>query len=341
MLYVITGMLRRSDRFSKERKFQMTNEAFEWKLAWVRGQFLKRIKKITKNPLPFNTYAGRKLLDVEEGSKAIYDLIMSGKPCMVCRYGANELDIVSASMAYPEISKSILLNRIKKGTIYTNAGFFPKGFNYILDFSEVMKSASKEADFIGVWFNTMEDYVISKCTSSNTQIGLLRSIEPWYSKKNKWTAALKGKKVLVIHPFSETIQAQYEKRNLLFQDERMLPEFTLLTQTAVQTVADEEDDRFSTWFDALNYMYEEAMEKDFDVAILGCGAYGFPLAAKLKQAGKQAIHMGGATQLLFGIKGSRWDNHPVISNIYNDNWVRPSLNERPKNADKIEGGCYW
>ena len=51
------------------------------------------------------------------------------------------------------------------------------------------------------------------------------------------------------------------------------------------------------------------MKIDFDVAIIGCGAYGFPLAAKLKQAGKQAIHLAGATQLLFGIKGKRWEEY--------------------------------
>ena len=46
------------------------------------------------------------------------------------------------------------------------------------------------------------------------------------------------------------------------------------------------------------------MKFDFDVALIGCGAYGFPLAAKLKTAGKQAIHLGGVLQALFGIKGA-------------------------------------
>jgi hypothetical protein len=64
--------------------------------------------------------------------------------------------------------------------------------------------------------------------------------------------------------------------------------------------------------------------KDFDVAIIGCGAYGFPLAAHLKRLGKKAIYMGGATQLLFGIKGKRWDNYRLISNFFNEHWVRPS-----------------
>ena len=80
---------------------------------------------------------------------------------------------------------------------------------------------------------------------------------------------------------------------------------------------------------------------DFDVALIGCGAYGFPLAAKLKQAGKVTILMGGVTQMLFGIKGSRWDTHPVASKLYNEHWVRPKPKERPVNADTVEGACYW
>lgn len=46
-----------------------------------------------------------------------------------------------------------------------------------------------------------------------------------------------------------------------------------------------------------------AMKINFDTAIIGCGAYGMPLAAQIKNAGRQAIHLGGAVQLLFGIKG--------------------------------------
>lgn len=89
-------------------------------------------------------------------------------------------------------------------------------------------------------------------------------------------------------------------------------------------------------------MHNEAMKKDFDVAIIGCGAYGFPLAAKLKESGKQAIHMGGATQYLFGIKSKRADEgNAIIAGLYNDAWVRASTEETPRNAHKVEGGCYW
>ena len=63
--------------------------------------------------------------------------------------------------------------------------------------------------------------------------------------------------------------------------------------------------QFNTWFDALDYMKSEIDKYDYDVCLIGCGAYGFPLATHVKHNGKQAIHLGGTLQLLFGIKGNR------------------------------------
>ena len=94
---------------------------------------------------------------------------------------------------------------------------------------------------------------------------------------------------------------------------------------------------YSSWFDALEAMKDEIDRKDFDIALLGCGAYGFPLAAHIKRIGKKAIHMGGSLQLLFGIYGKRWENYPYI----NDAWIRPRVVDRPKGFENVEKGCYW
>lgn len=74
------------------------------------------------------------------------------------------------------------------------------------------------------------------------------------------------------------------------------------------------------------------MKIDFDIAIIGCGAYGMPLAAKLKKTGKQAIHLGGETQLLFGIKGKWWEeNYPSkIASCFNEYWGYPADSENLK-----------
>ena len=77
------------------------------------------------------------------------------------------------------------------------------------------------------------------------------------------------------------------------------------------------------------------------MAIIGAGAYGLPLAAHVKRLGKKAVHLGGATQILFGIRGKRWDEMPFFQKLYNEHWVRPLPSEVPKDYQRVEGGCYW
>ena len=88
-------------------------------------------------------------------------------------------------------------------------------------------------------------------------------------------------------------------------------------------------------------MCNQIKKTEFDIAIIGCGAYGFPLAAFVKKLGKKAIHLGGATQILFGIKGKRWDNFETISKLYNQHWVYPDKSEYPDNYKMVGEGCYW
>ena len=96
----------------------------------------------------------------------------------------------------------------------------------------------------------------------------------------------------------------------------------------------------ATWFDALEYMHDEMKKIDFDIAFIGCGAYGLPLASYAKNLGKQALHMGGATQLLFAIKGRRWEVEE--GRVFKEDfWVNPSIEERPEAYLHVENGCYW
>lgn len=313
----------------------MNKEMLRYRLKWLG---IKMKTKITHKNIYYNDYAGKELMTLQEANDWIADRIASGAPLMCARYGATELEAVwcydeSAGVGLKE--RAELLERMKN-----NAGFFPKDEGYMRKFSDAMKEASKDADLIGVWFNPMEDYVVKKYAPSS-RLCHLRGLEPWYVER-PWTRALEGKRVVIVHPFDETIRNQYQKRELLFQNEFILPRLkSLYTVRAVQSAGEEQGDGFEDWFEALEWMYGEVMKLDFDVAIIGCGAYGFPLAAKLKNAGKQAVHMGGATQLLFGIKGKRWDSHSIIKKLYNEHWVRPDMNERPKGAENIEQGCYW
>ncbi len=202
----------------------------------------------------------------------------------------------------------------------------------------MMLEDTKLVDILGDWKNG--ERFLSRYLKNSTIVPP-RILEPYYWK-NPWTKVLKGKKVLVVHPFDSTIEMQYHNnREKLFKDKNILPLFkSLQTIKAVQTIAGEKS-RFKSWFDALDYMKGEIDKKDFDIAIIGCGAYDFPLAAHVKRIGKKSILLGGATQILFGIKGKRWLENENFNNIINEHFVFPSKEDTPKNAKSIEGGCYW
>ena len=71
-------------------------------------------------------------------------------------------------------------------------------------------------------------------------------------------------------------------------------------------------------------MKAEIDKNYFDIAIIGCGVYGFPLVAHGKRIGKKSIHLGGPTQMLFGIKGKRWLENPNFCHIINEHFVFPN-----------------
>lgn len=122
--------------------------------------------------------------------------------------------------------------------------------------------------------------------------------------KNPWTKYLKGKKVLVVHPFVDSIKSQYENnRTNLFEDPDVLPEFKeLILVKAVQSIVGTKTD-YKDWFEALKHMEDEISHLDFDVALIGCGAYGMPLAAHVKRMGKTGRPFGRMdTNVIRGIR---------------------------------------
>lgn len=164
---------------------------------------------------------------------------------------------------------------------------------------------------------------------------------PWHRQGYTWMNGLCGKKVLVISPFSKSVRMQYERRRALFENENNLPDFNLITYQSLETQMGDSKG-FNTWFEAYQYMKEQILQIEFDVAIVGCGAYGYPLTAAIKRAGKQAIEMCSSTQLMFGIKAKRWESigKESVTKWWNEEWIYP-MEMPPRHYEKIENGCYW
>ncbi len=293
----------------------------------------------------------KRLLEPIEVNELIYKKIIDGEPFWVGRFGQSELNMIYASYENRINNKK---KKIEPALVQmcNNAGFFPNDIDLIEKYVDRMLEDYKLLDLQGYWDLFMADYFMNKF-NPNCEITRLSLLEPWWLAQYAdyegeiWTRALKGKKVLIIHPFAESIKYQYDNNRTRifaksFTEEDILPEFELLTIKAVQTIANNKDSRFNNWFEALEWMENKVQNIDFDVAIIGCGAYGFPLAASVKRMGKIAIHLGGATQLMFGIKGKRWENFEIFNDkILNEFWRSPMEEEIPNNISKVEKGCYW
>lgn len=266
--------------------------------------------------------------------------ILSGKPFMVGRFGSQEARAtawsIGVSRGYDKSIPKYVQRRMEVGP-----GFFPADSDNIQRFGFLMASSAEQLDGLAYWDSFMQQWLLREICPSTVTVSYLENLEPYRNQGNPWTAALKGKKVLVVHPFARSIEAQFLKRELLFSNSGVLPDFELQTLVPPQTIAGTRDERFASWFEAFDWLCSEVDKRDFDVAIIGCGAYGFPLAAHVKEGGRQAVHGGGMVQMLFGIKGRRWDLKPISRELYNEHWVRPCSEERPANASKVEGACYW
>ena len=317
--------------------------------------FYNKIKRliINNSNSTVSQQKGRTLHYVgQDASDLIKNKLLDKQPCMISRIGSTELKTIITWLEInrkPKFPLDKSINYILgnppfwwdeniKHDMRCSSGFFPVTDSSLEAFSKRMIQDIQNIDILGSWRkNEMKlSYLLE-----NVSTVRLKDFEP-YSHSDPWSYALQNQVVLVIHPFEQSIKKQYNKRQLLFEDERVLPEFELKTLKAVQSIAGN-NPGFKTWFEALDWMCQQIASIEFDVAIIGAGAYGLPLASYIKSIGKKAVHLGGGTQILFGIKGERWDKNPRFQKLYNQSWVRPLPSETPNNSESVDRGyfSYW
>ncbi len=279
-------------------------------------------------------YSRLGLLSKESGNKKIAQMISCQDSFMVGRLGAVEMRLVSRWMNGEEYTEEE-----KERALYA-AGIFPNTNEIINQFCEKYTACIRDCDLLSVWEVKGEKEAVKRYVDKAT-LAPIESLEPYYFKE-PWSRELCGKRVLIVHPFVASIEKQLKNRTAIWKNSDVLPEFKSVEYVkAVQSNAGGVLDSCRNWFDALDSMISEIDKKDFEVAIVGAGAYGLPLCSYIKRIGKSAILMAGATQILFGIKGKRWESIPEVSKFFNDCWIRPSVEETPPQISKVEGGTYW
>jgi len=180
--------------------------------------FLKIIKKLHSILLPSASHFGRSdkmYPNKPYAGNLIERAILSGRPLMVARLGATEMSCMVnyLGVKYPKKYRSIfdfVSNRSPawwwNGSIISqmqsNAGFFSPKIPQIEHFCELMIGDLKNVDILGSW---LKEESFFRAELQNAKKVTIEDLEPFFTT-NPWTRALKGKKVLVVHPFADTIK---------------------------------------------------------------------------------------------------------------------------------------
>ena len=173
---------------------------------------------------------------------------------------------------------------------------------------------------------------------------------------------LKNKKILIISPFGKQICENYKKnKNILFEKFKFInglsgeqykdfkyPDFysidyveLFITNNKTMKLIDnkwvlDKDNRndyycpHNNFNETITEIQEKIREKNFDVALIGGGAYTQQLGYFIKTTLKKgSIYMGGALQCYFGIIGRRYI--PKYEKYFNDGWIKPNISKLSNN----------
>lgn len=294
-------------------------------------------------------------MTIEAGAQEIRSVLEKAlkrkEGALIGRNGTIELETLlfrlygsAPNQAYPQhITKRLELH----------AGIWPSDRTSVDKWVFQMLEAIRLSDvLVAGWYEPLK---VPEETLLNHTNGLapripLRSLEPYYvAPELRWTNLLAGQRVAVVSSFAKTIESQVGKREDIWplHTESLLPEIvewvpiqTGYAPSLAKGIA-EWPREVSSWDVAVTHIVKKVLQSKASIALIGCGGLGMLIGSELKKQGVIAIVLGGATQVLFGIKGQRWANHAVISHFWNDAWVYPQVSETPRGASLIEGACYW
>jgi hypothetical protein len=283
-------------------------------------------------------YFGTHILRSQEGNDALTGSL--GRPGAAGKIGAGEMAALRHYWRRANAGGHCEFWPGRVGrNLHRNAGVYPPEPAIFSRFCQTYARALQSLDVLAVWFNFGE-HAVRRRFMPRATLTELDALEPYYNGR-PWSAHLAGKRVLVVSPFAATIEAQYRHRLEIWRAKpEVLPEFELRT-VRVPLSSYLARPRYPDWFAALDAMCRQMEAAPFDAAIVGAGAWSIPLVAYAKALGSWAIHLGGVTQILFGIRGRRWEKNERIMTFCNEAWVRPSPGETPNNVQAVEGGCYW
>jgi len=291
---------------------------------------------------------GPAMYSIEEGGHALLERIRTGIPFVAGKLGTSELE---ALLYYKSHGNGVFPLHILKN-MKINAGIFGTN-DCVKEWCVYMLENLALMDEIVLWSPSLpaqERYFVrDNCPNVHTYLPL-RALEPFYQKEaeNRWSLAVGS--FCVVTPFASSIDSQWSHRDALFPYPLfgnaefkgcVRVGYSPLICGVGEPCSWPQETLEGGWFSAVLSVVNECVAKDVDFVFVGAGALSLPICFELKKRGISAIHTGGGTQIIFGVKGQRWLSHGVISGFFNMEWTTPLPVEVPSGFQRIEGGCYF
>lgn len=282
---------------------------------------------------------------LKDSNDIIIKLINDNKPFSIVRLGIGDethmtLQYMLTKNIEPYLKSNNLNGIYSKDMDIKKFELFCKYYNNAIKESDVLASFT---------FNSRNIINIQNYFSNNYNLQQIhsRSLEPFYAimeNQEPWSLHLKGKKVLVINPFVDSFKKQIDSKFRIFKNKPLFNESQeFIFYKSFNTLVG--NNIHNDWFETFKIMCNDIKNIDFDIALLGCGAYGLPICDFIKnELNKSAIYIGGGIQLLFGVMGKRWEENPMWKQIISENeckFIKPCGNEIIPNKNEWENGCYW
>lgn len=293
------------------------------------------------------------ILDVSESWDTVASQMIAPTSAAIGKLGTIEFQLAyyrwltRKQSPLPPVPEAFLL------PLCRNAGMFPPTQDTAAAMADLLLRSVMELTVVSPWWKPQEELGLYSVFNRTATKIALQGIECFLSPNPRhwWTAQLSaGTRVLVISPFSSTIENQIPKLDKVWRARSGLWAPALQFKCipfplSFGTQSSEEQAtmlaKYGDSFGLIAAIQAQMDATEYDVAIIGVGIHSLPLVAHAKRRGKRAIHTGGGTQLYFGIRGGRWDTMAEFQPFFNEHWVRPSADERPPGATTVEGGCYW
>lgn len=283
---------------------------------------------------------GLKMRSAKEIQLQIRNSLAKRLPLSVAKIGATEF-----FMLRWWLGEKVIASRVND--LYGLSGVFPFDIEFFPKFAAAYAQALKTLDVLGLWTGKDEPSVYGK-------LGLTATITYHENFSGNfcavalgedpgWILEMKGYRVMIISSFAEIFAERANEADWNRYWNGRIPWFEPANLTTVPFPYGFERPTQEKYSDSLDLLekfkidHQETMENS-DIILLGCGAYAVPLLEWTRAHGKVGIHMGGEIQLLFGIKGGRWDETP---GLYNEHWIRPPAHLVPNSAARVENSCYW